>query len=62
MQITFKNKDAQKVQIDLQEEEVQVLVEYALVDLVRKGLISHEGLNPQQDFLASLDPNHMPEA
>lgn len=62
MQIKFKNKDAQEVQINLQEEEVQVLVEYALVNLVRKGIISMDIIDTQRDFLASLDPNHMPEA
>jgi hypothetical protein len=62
VQITFKNKDAQKVQINLEEEEIQVLVEYALVSLVRQGLISMDQFSAQKDFLASLDPNHMPEA
>jgi hypothetical protein len=65
MEIKFTDKDYKEFSFKLKEEEVQYFVEYAVFDLLKKGVLSLE--NPSEEevqmtFLQNVNVESLPEA
>ena len=65
MEIKFTDNNNKEFTVVLKDEEVQFFVEYAMADLLKKGVLSLE--NPSEEevqlaFLKAADKRTMPEA
>ena len=65
MQIKFTDKNNKEFSINLEDEEVQYFVEYAMTDLLRKGVLSIEEPTKEEhqlNYLKNCDVNRLPTA
>ena len=62
MEVKFKTNEAKEITLSLSEEETQVLVKYAIVSLIRQGVISFAESGIDTEYLANVATEQMGQA